>query len=273
MVLDASKPHAHREILTRELESVGIRLNRKPPDIYFKKKKTARPCAPGSRVQIAHTFRQQDPGCRPTAAGRAGGKCEAGATAAAHALVPCTHQGWQTLTALRLPQGGVSFNSTCAARAAMRSLCCASSRCAGPLPGLLDQHLQACCGLCVCSGSRSGLCSEAFTRRSTRSTTPRCCSERMRLSTTSSTVSCPSCRARQVACGLPCTSSGAGCSFRKVLACMPGQPWVACCAVIEGNRKYTRCLYVYNKASTPAHAARPLLAMAEYALSEGTSLW
>ena len=28
MVLDASKPHAHREILTRELESVGIRLNR-----------------------------------------------------------------------------------------------------------------------------------------------------------------------------------------------------------------------------------------------------
>ena len=33
-----------REILTRELESVGIRLNRRPPDIYFKKKKTV--CAP-----------------------------------------------------------------------------------------------------------------------------------------------------------------------------------------------------------------------------------
>ena len=40
MVLDASKPHAHRDILTRELESVGIRLNRPPPAITLKKKKT-----------------------------------------------------------------------------------------------------------------------------------------------------------------------------------------------------------------------------------------
>lgn len=40
MVLDASKPHYHRDILTRELESVGIRLNRSPPNISFKKKKT-----------------------------------------------------------------------------------------------------------------------------------------------------------------------------------------------------------------------------------------
>ena len=40
MVLDASKPHAHKKILTAELESVGIRLNRRPPSIYFKKKKT-----------------------------------------------------------------------------------------------------------------------------------------------------------------------------------------------------------------------------------------
>ena len=40
MVLDASKPHAHRKILTAELEAVGIRLNRRPPSIYFKKKKT-----------------------------------------------------------------------------------------------------------------------------------------------------------------------------------------------------------------------------------------
>ena len=28
------------QILTRELESVGIRLNRKPPNLYFKRKKT-----------------------------------------------------------------------------------------------------------------------------------------------------------------------------------------------------------------------------------------
>lgn len=40
MVLDASKPDFHRDILTRELESVGIRLNRNPPNIYFKRKKT-----------------------------------------------------------------------------------------------------------------------------------------------------------------------------------------------------------------------------------------
>ena len=40
MVLDASKPHGHREILTHELEAVGVRLNRRPPSIYFKKKKT-----------------------------------------------------------------------------------------------------------------------------------------------------------------------------------------------------------------------------------------
>lgn len=40
MVLDAVKPHSHRDILTRELESVGIRLNRSPPQIYFKRKKT-----------------------------------------------------------------------------------------------------------------------------------------------------------------------------------------------------------------------------------------
>lgn len=45
MVLDATKPHTHKEILTRELESVGIRLNRSPPNIYFKKKKTVRDCS------------------------------------------------------------------------------------------------------------------------------------------------------------------------------------------------------------------------------------
>ena len=39
MVLDATKPWSHREILTRELESVGMRLNRSPPNIYFRKKK------------------------------------------------------------------------------------------------------------------------------------------------------------------------------------------------------------------------------------------
>lgn len=40
MVLDGAREqnNQHRDILTRELETMGIRLNRKPPDIYFKKK-------------------------------------------------------------------------------------------------------------------------------------------------------------------------------------------------------------------------------------------
>mmetsp|Transcript_13961 Transcript_13961/g.44339 ORF Transcript_13961/g.44339 Transcript_13961/m.44339 type:complete len:402 (-) Transcript_13961:994-2199(-) len=40
MVLDGTKPDGHREILTRELEAVGLRLNKKPPQIYFIRKKT-----------------------------------------------------------------------------------------------------------------------------------------------------------------------------------------------------------------------------------------
>lgn len=40
MVLDATKPEEQRVILERELESVGIRLNKEPPNIYFKIKKT-----------------------------------------------------------------------------------------------------------------------------------------------------------------------------------------------------------------------------------------
>lgn len=40
MVLDATKPEDQRQILERELEAVGIRLNKKPPNISFKIKKT-----------------------------------------------------------------------------------------------------------------------------------------------------------------------------------------------------------------------------------------
>jgi small GTP-binding protein len=40
MVLDATKPWTHREILTRELEAVGMRLNRHPPQITMRRKKT-----------------------------------------------------------------------------------------------------------------------------------------------------------------------------------------------------------------------------------------
>lgn len=40
MVLDATKPDEQREILERELEAVGIRLNKPKPNIYLKAKKT-----------------------------------------------------------------------------------------------------------------------------------------------------------------------------------------------------------------------------------------
>ena len=36
MMLDASKGDIQRRLLEKELESVGIRLNKKPPNIYFK---------------------------------------------------------------------------------------------------------------------------------------------------------------------------------------------------------------------------------------------
>lgn len=36
MMLDATKPNVHRQLLERELESVGIRLNKTKPNIYFK---------------------------------------------------------------------------------------------------------------------------------------------------------------------------------------------------------------------------------------------
>ena len=39
MILDATKKDIHKDLLERELESVGIRLNQSPPNIYFKIKK------------------------------------------------------------------------------------------------------------------------------------------------------------------------------------------------------------------------------------------
>lgn len=38
MMLDATKSNDHRRLLERELEQVGIRLNKKKPNIYFKQK-------------------------------------------------------------------------------------------------------------------------------------------------------------------------------------------------------------------------------------------
>lgn len=38
MVLDVLKPLSHKKILEKELEGYGIRLNKEPPNIYFKRK-------------------------------------------------------------------------------------------------------------------------------------------------------------------------------------------------------------------------------------------
>lgn len=39
MVLDATKKHEQRELLEKELEAVGIRLNKAKPNVYLKAKK------------------------------------------------------------------------------------------------------------------------------------------------------------------------------------------------------------------------------------------
>ena len=40
MILDATKKDVHRQLLEAELDSVGIRLNQRPPNIYFKARMT-----------------------------------------------------------------------------------------------------------------------------------------------------------------------------------------------------------------------------------------
>ena len=41
MILDATKKAEQRALLEAELEAVGIRLNRDPPNIYLNRKKPA----------------------------------------------------------------------------------------------------------------------------------------------------------------------------------------------------------------------------------------
>ena len=61
IVLDAGKEglNRHREILERELETVGIRLNQKPPDVTLTKRKT------GGGVRFASTVPQTKLGPDP----------------------------------------------------------------------------------------------------------------------------------------------------------------------------------------------------------------
>lgn len=62
IVLDAGKEglQKHREILERELETVGIRLNEKPPDVTVSKRKTG-----GGGVRFASTVPQPHLGPEP----------------------------------------------------------------------------------------------------------------------------------------------------------------------------------------------------------------
>lgn len=61
IVLDAGKEqgNCHREILERELETVGIRLNQRPPDVTVTRKKT------GGGVRFASTVPQPQLGPEP----------------------------------------------------------------------------------------------------------------------------------------------------------------------------------------------------------------
>jgi hypothetical protein len=56
MVLDAVKPHSHKEILTRELEAVGIRLSATHPS-------TAPPPPPHPFSTAEHDFSVRDVRC------------------------------------------------------------------------------------------------------------------------------------------------------------------------------------------------------------------
>lgn len=38
LVLDVLKPLVHKKLIEHELEGFGLRLNKQPPNIYFKKK-------------------------------------------------------------------------------------------------------------------------------------------------------------------------------------------------------------------------------------------
>lgn len=55
MVLDATKKAEQRALLERELEAVGIRLNREPPNIYLKPKK-----AGGMKINFMSTPKNLD---------------------------------------------------------------------------------------------------------------------------------------------------------------------------------------------------------------------
>lgn len=48
MLLDAQHAEKQKELLTREIEAMHVRLNKKKPDVYIKEKKAG-------GIQIAHT--------------------------------------------------------------------------------------------------------------------------------------------------------------------------------------------------------------------------
>jgi hypothetical protein len=61
-VLDCLKPLTHKKLIEHELEGFGIRLNKQPPKINFKKKdkvgRAARQQALPARVRVQHAGQQ-----------------------------------------------------------------------------------------------------------------------------------------------------------------------------------------------------------------------
>ncbi|GFZ11718.1 P-loop containing nucleoside triphosphate hydrolases superfamily protein [Actinidia rufa] len=54
MVLDASKSEGHRQILTKELEAVGLRLNKRPPQRYISKRRKLEVSLFNSTIPLTH---------------------------------------------------------------------------------------------------------------------------------------------------------------------------------------------------------------------------
>lgn len=56
IVLDSLKPLTHKRLIEHELEGFGIRLNKTPPNIYFKKKDKVLVSPPQHIVPTSTTF-------------------------------------------------------------------------------------------------------------------------------------------------------------------------------------------------------------------------
>lgn len=53
-MLDATKSEEQRHLLEAELDAVGIRLNKRKPDVVFKRRTTGGVCCPCGLIGLIH---------------------------------------------------------------------------------------------------------------------------------------------------------------------------------------------------------------------------